>query len=139
MEFASAILSSISCRILSYSFSSQGLFGCTLLYGYEWPSSFSPQTLSIVLYKRDTWDIMMMMILKTVGVISLIWWKKKISLTKTDQKVVQIGTPSFSKCVNIMLSHWPNQVFFGFEIFCLTNSMYCEKWSFKKTHVKSPA
>ena len=38
------------------------LFGHALLYGYELPPSFPPQTLTIVFYGRDTLGKMMMMI-----------------------------------------------------------------------------
>ena len=39
----------------------EGLFDSTLLYRYEFPSFFPPQTLIIVSYGRDIPDMMIMM------------------------------------------------------------------------------
>lgn len=41
----------------------RGLFDRTLLYGYELPSFFPPQTLIIDLYERDTLGMRMMMMM----------------------------------------------------------------------------
>ena len=50
-ELASGSLGSVRCRNFSYSFSfsGRGTHLATLLYGYELPPSFPPQTLTIVL------------------------------------------------------------------------------------------